>query len=302
MTRTSTRARRLLVATAFACTAAVAWQLAGVPAGPAPAAAAGSDACGSLLPKAEGGTWQCTFVDGFDGRSLDTTKWLVGDTTWSGFQVGSTCLRDSDRNVTVRGGELRLTARRESRPFTCQSPSGAFTTSYTGGHLATRGRFAQTYGRFEVRAKYPASQVPGLHAGFWMYPERMTYGAWPASGEIDVAEWWSNDPDLVLPSLHYPGRDFWADSGWHCNVPDVSVFHTYAVEWTAAEMRFLIDGKLCYRRSWAPDSPLVAPQPFDHPFNLVLTMAVGPASGSNAVTGATELPASYVVDYVKAWR
>lgn len=303
MTRPTPRRRRAIAAAAVAAAAALTLLPGVAPgSGPARAAVAATDACGTVLPKDDGTAWQCTFVDGFDGRSLDGTKWLVGDTSWSGFQVGSTCLRDSDRNVSVRNGQLHLTARREKKELTCASPAGDFTTRYTGGHVATRGRFAQTYGRFEVRASYPASQVPGLHAGFWMYPERHTYGAWPASGEIDVAEWWSVDPDLVLPSLHYPGRDFWADSGWGCAVPDVSAFHTYAVEWTPAEMRFLIDGRLCFRRSWTPDSPLVAPQPFDHPFNLVLTMGVGPAGGHNAVTSATELPASYVVDHVKAWR
>ena len=46
----------------------------------------------------------------------------------------------------------------------------------------------------------------------------------------------------------------------------------------------------------------MAPQPFDQPFNVVLNMGVGATSGTNQVTSATSLPATYTVDYVKAWE
>ena len=49
-------------------------------------------------------------------------------------------------------------------------------------------------------------------------------------------------------------------------------------------MQFFIDGSLCFDRSWIPAAPLAAPEPFDHPFNLVLTMGVGSEPASNRVT------------------
>ena len=111
-----------------------------------------------------------------------------------------------------------------------------------------------------------------------------------------------NDPTLVLPTLHYRGRSFHADSGWDCRVDDVSEFHTYAVEWFPAVIRFLVDGEVCFARSWRPSPPQVAPQPFDRPFSMILNMGVGTASGTNPVTAETPLPATFTVDYVKAWR
>lgn len=294
------------VAAALALAPAVPAAQAGSDASVQPTAQGGDD-CGDPVAKPSGGTWSCTFVDDFDrrgrqGNKLDGDKWLAADTSWSGYSVGSTCVTGSNRNVSVRGGSLVLTARDEGSPFTCHSPVGDFETQYTGASIGTRGRFAQTYGRFEVRAKFPDSDVPGLHGAFWLYPEKHTYGEWPHSGEVDVAEWWSSTPTMVLPSLHYPGRGFWTDSGWWCSVADAGEFHTYAVEWTPEVMRFYQDGSQCYSRSWQPDSPLEAPQPFDHPFNIVLTMGVGGSSGNNAVTSETELPAHFEVDYVKAWR
>lgn len=302
MTRRSTRPLRLLAASAALGAAMVAPLPASLPVGGASAGAATTDPCGDLVAKADGTLWSCTFVDQFDGSEIDENKWLVVDTSWSGFRTGLTCFKASTRNVTLRHGALRLITRDEGREFTCKSPTGDFRTRYTGGHVSTRGGFSQTYGRFEVRAQYPVTRTAGVHGAFWLYPAKHTYGAWPASGEIDVAEWWSSEPQLVLPSLHYPGRDFFLDSGWNCRTVNVSEFHTYTVEWSAQEMQFFIDGTLCFSRVWEPDSPLVFPQPFDHPFELILTMGVGGASGLNPVSSTTELPGTYVVDYVKAWR
>ncbi|MDZ5620778.1 glycoside hydrolase family 16 protein [Nocardioides bizhenqiangii] len=262
-------------------------------------AAATYDACGEVRTKVDGTPWTCTFADNFNGKSLDGGNWLVGETAFSGFTTGSTCF--TARNVAVRWGMLRLTARDEGYPFTCRSPNGSFVTRYTGGHIGTRGRFTQTYGKFEIRARYPRTTA-GVGIGYWLYPAKLTYGAWPASGEIDIAEWWSNVPNTTLPSLHYPGSNPSVDSGWGCTVATPTYFHTYGVEWSSTEMVFKIDGQECFRRSWTPAWPLVAPQPFDHPFEMVLNAGVDRTTGPNAVTAATVLPATYEVDYVKAWR
>jgi beta-glucanase (GH16 family) len=259
------------------------------------------DACGPELAKPGGGTWQCSFVDEFNGTELDTDTWITQDTVRTGFRTGHTCYRGAG-NVAVRSGTLLLEARDEGAPVDCSNRYGRFVTRYTGGLVGTRGNFSQTYGRFEVRAKFPTARTPGVHGAFWMYPPSPTYGPWPASGEIDVAEWWSNNPTLVLPTLHYNGSSFHADSGWSCRVADVSAFHTYTLEWYPTGMRFFIDGTTCYGRMWAPEPPLVAPQPFDQPFSMILTMGVGTVTGTNTVSPATELPATFVVDYAKAWR
>jgi beta-glucanase (GH16 family) len=260
-----------------------------------------SDACGPRLAKPDGGTWECSFVDEFDGGALDAGKWITQNTATSGFRSGLTCFRGAS-NVTVHDGTLLLEARDEGVPLNCDNRYGAFRTRYTGGVVSTRGHFSQTYGRFEARAKYPTNRTPGVHGAFWMFPLNPTYGPWPASGEIDIAEWWSNDQTLVLPSLHFNGRDPQVDSGWQCRVPDVSIFHTYAAEWSPTEIRFSIDDTTCFARTWTPVPPQVAPQPFDQPFSMILLMGVGTPSGTNIVTSTTALPATLTVDYAKAWR
>ena len=300
---TTRKLRRALAGAAVLGMAGLTTQQVVTPAGgSAPAAVAASDACGTVLTKADGTPWTCSYVDNFDGKALDPTRWITQQTAVTGFRSGQTCFTTSTKNIRVFRGELELTARAEKGRFLCQSPSGDFSTTYTGGMIGTRTKFSQAYGRFEVRAKYPAATKPGVHGGFWMFPLHLRYGPWPASGEIDVAEWWSNDPTLVMPSLHYNGRDVWLDSGWSCRVADPAGYHTYTVEWLPSAISFFIDGVLCFTREPEPDAPLVAPQPFDHPFSMILNMGVGPASGTNAVSSATPLPATYTVDYAKAWR
>ena len=169
--------------------------------------------------------------------------------------------------------------------------------------IGTRTKFSQTYGRWAVRVKFPtAKRERGLHGGYWMYPLDQTYGPWPQSGEIDVAEWWSKFPRRVIPSLHYNARNRRLDSGRNCLVRTPTKFHTYGLLWKPTVMRFSIDGRVCFKRGWKPNLPQRAPQPFDHPFSFILHLGVGRHTGPHHVTEQTKVPAALVIDYAKAWR
>ncbi len=267
----------------------------------APAPPTGSaPSCGTTVPKAGGGTWQCTFADGFGGRELDREKWFVQTTAFSGYTTGAAdCYVDSPRNVHVRNGVLNLVAHREAAPFTCKSPNGDFTSQHTAATVLTWRRFAQTYGRYEFRARFPATTQPGLHGALWLYPETHRYGPWPSSGEIDVAEYFTAVQNQVFPSLHYDGSSS-ADTGWNCPVADPSAFHTYVLEWTPQTMSFIYDGRLCFQRAWTPAEPLVAPQPFDLPFYVVMTQAVG--AEWNSPNASTPFPGGSQIDWVRVWK
>ncbi|WP_188113238.1 glycoside hydrolase family 16 protein [Nocardioides humilatus] len=300
--RSAAAARRLMVVAVLVGIAALvapATAPASEPPSPRIAHRAGDerDRCGPLIVKPSGRTWECTFVDNFSGTTLDSERWMTQRTTQTGFRTERTCYTDSPDNLALSDGTLVLTARK-GRMVNCHFGAALLRTRYTGGMIGVRDRYTQTYGRFEVRGKFPATQDAGVHGGFWMYPRDDTYGRWPSSGEIDVAEWWSSDPTLVIPSLHFDGRDPDVDSGWDCRVEDVSAFHTYTVVWRRKLIEFSIDGVPCFSRSWDPDSPLRQPQPFDHPFRMILNMGVS----ASTATRHTDFPAPYVVDYVKAWK
>jgi beta-glucanase (GH16 family) len=262
--------------------------------------------CGTAIPKSTGGSWQCTFSDDFNGTSLDTSKWVPQQTETSGYTSGPTaCFENNANNISVSNGTLKLTARREAAPFMCKDPYGWFPTQYTSGMVSTAGKFSQAYGRFEVRARLSPATVRGLQTSLWLWPvDSNRYGWFPASGEIDIAEMFSNYADRAVPYVHYNASWFNPDpdiTNYNCLITNLAAFHTYAVEWTTSYIKVSYDGQTCLTDYWNPAWPLSKPQPFDQPFLIALTQALG--QGTNYFDpSATPLPATTEVDYVHAWQ
>jgi beta-glucanase (GH16 family) len=264
---------------------------------PATATAAVTTSCGAKLPDGAGGYRTCTFGDDFNGTSLNTNNWQPMTTATTGFSVAGECYVDDPTHIGVSNGYLTLTATKSSIPESC---GPTYWTPYRSGMVITKDRFAQAYGRFQIRAKVPVGG--GLQPAFWMWPNDMAYG--DRSGEIDVAEWYGSYPDMVVPTLHMHnalGLDQ-TKTTYNCHVAGVDKgFHTYAVEWQPARFTFLYDGVPCMTVSgWDPGAPLVAPQPFDKPFFMILEQALG--WGANGVTTGTPFPAKFVIDYMRAWK
>jgi beta-glucanase (GH16 family) len=276
-----------------------------VPGGPAGAAAKPASRpapnCGAAISKPSGGTWQCTFDDEFN--SFDSSKWVPITTAASGLSAGGACFEASPNNISVSGGHLNLTVRKESRPFTCTSPNGNYATQYTAGQVATYGTFSQTYGRFSVRAKFPAATVAGLQSSLWLWPQsNMLNGLY---GEIDIAEEYSIYADRAVPYLHYlynpatvnPQTSTNIVTNNYCLVDDVNAFHEYTVEWTPTTMTIRFDDQTCLVDNFA----VLGTSPFNQPFFAALTQSLG--NGSNAYqAGVTPLPATTSVDWVRVWK
>jgi beta-glucanase (GH16 family) len=194
------------------------------------------------------------------------------------------------------------------KKFICHHGDGGagWETQHTGGMITSWGHFSQTYGRFEFRAAFPSLTVRGVQSALWLYPQTQTYGRWPLSGEIDVAEFYSRFPDRAVPTLHYPGDAFDENrTNRRCFVAHPERFHTYLLEWTRTMIRVSFDGVTCLvNTKWSPPLPLAHPQPFDHPFTLNLTQALGLGINSpldNSIV-RTPFPATMTVDYVRVWR
>lgn len=262
-----------------------------------------SDACGEQPKKADGSYYECSFDEEFDGNTLDTSKWLTQETWFSGMTTAhQDCFVNNDDTIAVGDGVLRLTAIRGLEEFDCKSPLGTFKTASTAGAVTTYGRFNQAYGRFSFRAKMPdGAGIPGFGSALWLYPQKHTYGAWPYSGEIDVAEWYSGAPDNAYPSVHYAGEPSPKTTGADCAVSTASTqFHTYSVDWSPTQMQFSYDGKVCFTWDWRSTSVLTGGQPFDQPFYFVLSQVWGVLW--NAPTAATPLRTTLTVDWVRAWK
>ncbi len=262
-----------------------------------------SDAnCQNTAPLGMAGTWACSFDDEFNGASLDTTKWLPQLTANSGYTTGTAsgwpCYVDNPSTISESAGYLHLSVVQEAAPVSC---ADGYSTPFEAGMVTTDGLFNQTYGAFEVNAELPASVAKGLQETFWLYPKTLAYGAWPHSGEIDFAEFYSQYPTLDVPYIHYTEA---ANGDPDVTAYDCTInqgeFNTYGIDWQPGTLTIYLNGNVCLVDHPNPAAPLTSPEPFNDPFFLALTQALG--SGTDAyVPGSTQLPATTLIDWVRAW-
>lgn len=272
-----------------------------------------SRSCGGevLPPKPSGGSWTCSFDDEFDASTgdagaLDSSVWTPQLTAASGYTTGQypyyVCYVNSPNNISVSGGALHLTVRREAAPVNC----GGYPAYFTGGMVTTARSFSQTYGRFEVRAQLPAATAAGLQETLWLWPVNDTlYGSWPGSGEVDFSEFYSEYPNLDVPYIHYdysftnPAAHINTVTAYSCQI-DPGRYNDYAVTWSPGSFTITVNGSVCLTDDYLP-SNVQSPAPFNQPFFIALTQALG--IGTNAYSPSiTPLPATTSIDYVRAWK
>ena len=258
-----------------------------------------TDPCGAQVRKANGTYWSCTFVDDFNGTTLDRTKWVPQTIFSTGDALsGYACYDDDPSVVSVSNGTLNLSVRKNATALPCAN--GLPATPYRAGMVSTYHLFSQQYGRFEARFRSTATTAPGLQESWWLWPDdRDPLGqlVWPLNGEIDIAETYSVYPDLGIPFLHYGANDNGGpipgtNTSWGCAAAR-GVFNTYTLEWTASRLEVSVNGRSCLVNT-SGDSA------FRKHYILNLTQALG--TGADAVTAATKLPAVMNVDYVKVWN
>ncbi|HEX4191308.1 MAG TPA: glycoside hydrolase family 16 protein [Marmoricola sp.] len=272
---------------------------------PPPASTASAGCGGSADLVADGETWQCTYDDEFDGTELDRSYWVPqtgGSTTGSSTMYA--CAVDSPDTVRVANGTLDLSLVQLPAARKCTRTKSS---QYAYGQVTHYGTFSQAYGKFEVRAKIPDITVPGVQQSFWLWPVKNTYGAWPASGEIDFAELYSSTPGLDRPYLHYiPGETI---AGSNDNITNARCamnpgqFNTYGLEWKPGQLTVLLNDKVCFTDDYS--SALGVAQgstaPFDKAFFLCLTQAMGTLNNS-LKPGTVSLPVTTEIDYVRVWK
>ena len=245
-------------------------------------------------------TWTLVWSDEFngaDGSSPDPSKWGfdTGGNGWGNNELETYTSRPE--NAEVQGGNLVITARQET-----YTGSDGITRNYTSARMLTAGKFSQQYGRFEARIKLPAGQ--GMWPAFWMLGDNIGSVGWPASGEIDIMENVGFEPGTVHGSVHGPGYTGGSGISATYALPAGQKFsddfHVYAVEWQPNVVRFYVDSTL-YETVTPSNLPGGAVWEFDHPFFLLLNVAVG-GDWPGAPDSTTVFPQTMLVDYVRVYQ
>lgn len=248
-------------------------------------------------------TWTLVWSDEFDGAagsSFDATKWVaeVGGDGWGNQEREYYTTRRE--NIALDGsGHLVITARAEPAPTSLSCWYGS--CRFTSARIKTKGLFAQAYGRFEARIRIPRGQ--GLWPAFWMLGENIDAVGWPQSGEIDIMENIGREPHVVHGTMHGPGYSGAGGIGGPDTLASAAYaddFHTYAVEWTPGLIRWFVDGAQYFQVTPA-SIPTTAKWVFDHPFFLLLNVAVG-GGWPNDPDATTTFPQQMVVDYVRVYK
>jgi len=245
-------------------------------------------------------SWTLVWSDDFsgtNGSSPDAAKWVfdLGGGGWGNNELETYTSRTE--NAYLQDGVLVIQARQED--FT---GADGIARHYTSARLKTLGRFAQTYGRFEARLKLPFGQ--GLWPAFWMMGTDADEVGWPQCGEIDIMENIGREPSTVYGTIHGPGYSGTGGIGSTFALPGgqrfADDFHVFAVEWERSAIRFYVDDHLYATRAPA-DLPAGTTWAFDHPFFLIMNVAVGGGWPGNP-DGTTVFPQTLLVDYVRVYK
>jgi beta-glucanase (GH16 family) len=245
------------------------------------------------VPLAAQEKWRLIWHDEFDGpvgAPPDPALWVAetGDHGWGNHELEhytklpENALLDGDGHLVI---------------MALAKPGGV----YTSARLKTQNLFSVTYGKIEARMRLPYGQ--GMWPAFWMMGADYADKGWPACGEIDIMENIGKEPFTIHGTVHGPGYSGAGGiggtavlgTGRHLS----DDFHVFAVVWEENSIRFLLDGEP-YFRVTPSRLPAGAHWVFDHPFFLLLNLAIG-GDWPGPPDRTTEFPQRLTVDYVRIY-
>lgn len=238
---------------------------------------------------------------------VDSTKWSFE----KGFVRNQELQWYQEQNAHVEGGQLIITAKRESVPnphFEADHHEWQLNrkqANYTSSSINTRGKFHFQYGVVEVRAKIDTAK--GMWPAIWTLG---IHNPWPANGEIDIMEFYRvKNVKTILANAA------WADEGqWQAKWDEVKIpfadflqtdpdwpskLHIWRMEWDEQSIKLFLDDQLLNEIDLARTTNPDGVNPFRRPHYLLLNLAIG---GNGGDPSETAFPREYVVDYVRVYQ
>jgi beta-glucanase (GH16 family) len=259
-----------------------------------------------IAPQTASAQWTLVWSDEFNGANgsaPDPTKWTydTGGGGWGNGELQTYCAAGSNTapcsaanpNAYQSGGQLVIRARN----------SGG---TWTSARLKTQGVAQFQYGRIEARLKLPVGA--GLWPAFWMLGTDIGSVGWPQCGEQDVMEWVNGyGPSTTSSTVHGPGYSGGGGIGSSFTFPNGgrtdTDFHVYGVVWSPNRMDFYRDDVNGPFFTVTPSSiPGGTQWVYNHPFFLLLNLAIGGGGFPGNTNASTPNPALMLVDYVRVYQ
>ena len=255
--------------------------------------------------------WTMLWQDEFDqDGSVNADKWNIE--TWPARKVN-----DEDQTYTTRAKNLRIENGLLIIEAHREDYAGA---QYSSARVNSAGKMDILYGKIEVRARLPKGQ--GSWPAIWMMPtDSYRYAtncgpskidwqgngacdAWPNSGEIDIMEHVGYDHNIVHGTVHT--KDYvwvhWSQRKGSIKLEDVDKnFYRYGLEWTPDSLTTTVNDIPYF--TYYRDSDDWASWPFNHPFHVILNLAIGGNWGrAGGPIDNSAFPMRLEIDYVRAYR
>ena len=244
-----------------------------------------------LSPVSKG--MKLVWSDEFNTNGLpDSSKWdyEVGGKGWGNNELQYYTNADT-LNAKVSDGVLKIKVLKQKKE----------NNNYTSARLITKQNSGFLYGKIEIRAKLPAGR--GLWPAIWMLGNNSSEVGWPKCGEIDIMEHVGFDKDSIFGTIHtiaynhvkhtQKGKKIFISNPYN-------EFHNYSIEWSPEVIDFLLDGKVFYH--FANEHKSIDEWPFDHPFRLIMNIAVGGGLGGQHGIDENVFPGTMEVDYVRVYK
>jgi len=216
---------------------------------------------------------------------------------------------DRAKNARVEDGVLIIEAHKEQFGE----------AEYTSARLHNSGSGDFLYGKVEARARIPRGQ--GTWSAIWMLPLNpykyatscqpnedwqgsRTCDAWPNSGEIDILEHVGYDMQVVHGTVHTKAY-YWVNGEQRkASVEGRNVdkeFHLYSMQWSPEHIIISFDNVPYFY--YQNEGSGWEAWPFDHPYNLILNLAIGGNWGrAGGPIDDSIFPVRMEVDYVRIYQ
>ncbi|MEM6550724.1 MAG: glycoside hydrolase family 16 protein [Planctomycetota bacterium] len=239
------------------------------------------------------GDWSLTFEENFD-KPIDPEVWNIYTSNF--WDKRSHFSKD---NVIVGDGVVKL--RFEKKTGHHNDDPSRKVTDYATGFLDTYGKWVQTYGYFEARMKLP--DAPGMWPAFWTMPDRGVEAGpqWKRASiadggmELDIMEYLSRwGPNRFTTAFHWDGyrKNHKATGNTTYFMPDEDGFVTVGILWLPGSVTVYTNG--------VPTSGWTNPRICSVRSYIKFTAVSG--GWDNDPIDDSQLPADFVIDYVRVWQ
>lgn len=210
--------------------------------------------------------------------------------------------KESLEHSYVKDGSLYLKATVDPHDGVNPWTGETYHFGYSSASVTTKGKKSFKYGRIDIAVEVPynISVWPQL----WMEPEENIYGS---EALINIMEYvWGSDEshNVVRASLHTQNTVDGVTEpleGSHEFSSLEGRFHLYSLRWDRKEIEILCDNEsvVKYEKDKGMDEN---DWPFDQPFSLYMSLAVGGTDGGTVGVDESVFPQEMEVKYVRYYK